>query len=681
MSSMIKNIITDLDIKNVYLNSGINWEIFRDKTFYITGSTGVIGSFIIRCLLNANKQSNLNLKVIAAVRNIATAITFFNQKEVQTEALELYKSDVTNELDYSGKVDYIIHAASNTSSASFIEKPVETFNVAVKGTENILNFAKEKSVESIVYLSSMEVYGNIDNPKPLKESDFGDLDANEARSSYPLGKRAAENLCYSYAEEYEIPVKVVRLAQVIGSNVAYNDTRVYAQFARSIVEKRDIVLNTTAQTTRSYCYITDVVTGILTVLTKGQNGECYNIANEESSFKICDIAKSLCSQYTSSNLIFDIKESAQYYKETHWVLDNTKLKNLGWEAKITLKEAYNKLINSFCYQKKFYIIGVSYDIEGLCAIMTSVTAHCLYARSQGYIPIVDMKHYQNQYFKDDRAYKDNSWEYYFKQPDGYSLKDIDINSEIILSKNKFAPPNTELITCVDLPEFGNVSSNVHKQKMKQDWKNVIEFNDETKEYFNNIYSKYIDEKDIVLGVLARGTDYLYKKPKNENRQPEPSQIIKKVKEVLNKYPEINKIYLSTEDAGIYELFKKTFGDMIIDNHQYRYSYDKNKKDFLANIKIDRPNHNYELGREYLSSIYILSKCKYFIGGRVAGTKYVWIWSEDKIYNYIFSLGKYGRYSNKILKKIFSFQNTTNKKHKVLTICGVKFKFKRKNKKN
>ncbi len=355
MNSMIKNKITNLDIETVYSNSAIDWEIFRDKTFYITGSTGVIGSFIIRCLLNANKQSNLNLKVIAAVRNFDAAINFFNQKEVQTEDLELYKSDVTNELDYSGKVDYIIHAASNTSSVSFIEKPVETFKVAVKGTENILKFAKEKSIESMVYLSSMEVYGNVYEPRLLKEDYLGSLDINEARSSYPMGKRSAEVLCYSYAREYETPVKVVRLAQVIGSNVAYNDTRVYAQFARSIVEKRDIILNTTAQTTRSYCYITDVVTGILTVLTKGKNGECYNIANEESSFKICDIAKSLCDQYTSSNLVFDIKESTQYYKETHWVLDNTKLKNLGWEAKITLKEAYNKLINSFCYQKNINV--------------------------------------------------------------------------------------------------------------------------------------------------------------------------------------------------------------------------------------------------------------------------------------------------------------------------------------
>lgn len=346
---MIKNKITDLDIKNVYLNGGIDWEIFRNKTIYITGATGVIGSFIIRCLRHANKHSELNLKIVAAVRNPQAAMKFFNKKD--SNNFIFYKNDVMNPIKYRGHVDYIIHAASNTSSASFVEKPVETFNVAVKGTENVLNFAKEKNVKSMVYLSSMEVYGNVNEPRLLKESDLGDLDLTEARSSYPMGKRAAENLCYSCAKEYNIPVKVARLAQVIGANVDYNDSRVYAQFARSIVEKQDIILNTKAETTRSYCYISDIVTGLLTTLIKGENGECYNIANEESSYRICDIAKALCAKYTSSKLIFDIKDSTPYFKETHWVLDNNKLKSLDWSAQVTLKEAYEKLISSFYYQK------------------------------------------------------------------------------------------------------------------------------------------------------------------------------------------------------------------------------------------------------------------------------------------------------------------------------------------
>ncbi len=349
MSTLVKNKITDLDIKNVYLNSGIDWEEFRNKTFYITGATGVIGSFIIRCLRHANKHSELNIKIIAAVRNIEKVEKFFDRKGKKN--FEFYKSDVMNKINYKGNVDYIIHCANNTSSKSFIENPVETFNVAVKGTENILNFAKEKNVESVVYLSSMEVYGNIDQPKPLKETDLGNLDLTDTRSSYPMGKRAAETLCYNYAKEYNVPVKVVRLAQVIGSNVDYDDTRVYAQFARSIVEKKDIILNTKAATKRSYLYITDAVTGILTILTKGKNGEAYNNNNNKDFPSISEIAQGLSNKYTSTKVVFNLDNQNPYAPETHWILDNSKLISLGWEPKVSLEEAYNKLISSFYYQK------------------------------------------------------------------------------------------------------------------------------------------------------------------------------------------------------------------------------------------------------------------------------------------------------------------------------------------
>lgn len=348
---MIKNKIISFDIKDVYQNETINWENFRNKTFYITGATGVIGSFLIRCLRYANEHSELNLKIVAGVRNIEKAKTFFRREKVSTSDFEIIKSDVTNPISYKNKIDYIIHCASNTASKSFIDYPVETFNVAVEGTKNILDFAKNKQVESVLYLSSMEVYGEINEPICLKESYLGKIDVLDPRSSYPMGKRAAEEFCYAYANEYNIPVKVVRLAQIIGANVDYSDSRVYAQFARSIVEKENIILNTPAKTQRSYCYISDLIVALLLVLVKGQNGECYNISNEKATKTISDIAKSLTNKYKNSKLVFDIKEDSPYAKETHWMLDSGKLKQLGWSAKVDIDEMYNRIINSFYHQK------------------------------------------------------------------------------------------------------------------------------------------------------------------------------------------------------------------------------------------------------------------------------------------------------------------------------------------
>ena len=87
--------------------------------------------------------------------------------------------------------------------------------------------------------------------------------------------------------------------------------------------------------------------------------------------------------------------------------------------------------------KKFYVISVTYNIEGLFAIVNSVINHCIYAKKQGYIPVINMKHYKNQYFKDNKAYKDNSWEYFFEQPAGYTLDDIKEEDEFIISPNIF----------------------------------------------------------------------------------------------------------------------------------------------------------------------------------------------------------------------------------------------------
>ena len=110
---------------------------------------------------------------------------------------------------------------------------------------------------------------------------------------------------------------------------------------------------------------------------------------------------------------------------------------------------------------------------------------------------------------------------------------------------------------------------------------------------------------------------------------------------MKKYPEISKIYLATEDELIYEMFKKEFGDKLLDNNQYRYKYtDKQADKFISSIKVDRPDHSYNLGREYLASLYILSKCDYFVGGRCAGTRDAFVMQDDWKDAYIWDLGLY-----------------------------------------
>ena len=132
--------------------------------------------------------------------------------------------------------------------------------------------------------------------------------------------------------------------------------------------------------------------------------------------------------------------------------------------------------------------------------------------------------------------------------------------------------------------------------------------------------------------------------------------------------------MATEDNEIYKKFKKEFGEMLIENTQYKYSYDKSSNKLLSELHIERKDHNYNLAKEYLFSIYLLSKCKYFIGGKTTGTKWAWILSHNWEDFYIWDYGKYGR---TIKEKLFSIttQKQNYKTYKILQILGLKLRIK------
>lgn len=346
-----KTRIESFDTREIVHSENINWEYFKNSVVMVTGATGLIGKQIVNALLYANENSETNITIIALVRNKKKADKLFWQN--CTNKLKYVVQDIQKPVKYNGKIDFIIHTANSTSSRDFAEKPVETINSIITGTKNVLDFAKKKQVKGVVYLSSMEVYGetDINRKEPLKETDLGYINPSNPRSSYPEGKKLAENLCVSYFNEYGIPVKIARLAQTIGGAVDYNDKRVFAEFARNIVEKQDIVLQTKGESIRSYCYITDAVIGVFVLLERGEDGEIYNIANPETTCSIKDMAEMLCAKYPDSHLRFELKENKAFLGTINYSLDIEKIKKTGWLPKIDMNEIFERLVNGFSAQK------------------------------------------------------------------------------------------------------------------------------------------------------------------------------------------------------------------------------------------------------------------------------------------------------------------------------------------
>lgn len=348
------DIIIHEDLAGIASTKYIPWDLLKNKSILVTGATGLIGYQTVLALLYADKERKLGLTVFAVVRNEQKAKEMFAL--AQNSNLKFVVQDILKPLCIPDKIDYIIHGASMTGSKDFVDYPVETIKTSIQGTENILEFAKKNKIEGMVYLSSLEVYGVVDfSVKKVSEKLYGTLDPMSVRSSYSEGKRMVECLCASYASEYNLPIKVVRLCQTFGPGVSYNDNRVFAQFARSVIEGKDIVLKTDGSTERNYCYIKDTITGILTVLLKGNNGEAYNIANRNTLITIRQMAELLINQYPESGsaLVFDIAEDITklgYNPKIIMNLDTEKIESLGWSASVDLPNMFARMITSMTEQ-------------------------------------------------------------------------------------------------------------------------------------------------------------------------------------------------------------------------------------------------------------------------------------------------------------------------------------------
>ena len=319
-------------------------ESLRGKTFLITGATGLIGSVMIKCLLALNRKHLLGIKIIAVIRDLDKAKSVFADElsEIVFKRINLSEINIST---IDADVDYIVHLASPTASKFFVDHPVETLRTVIEGTTAVLEYARNKGVKGMVYASSLEVYGSNDTDEWLDEKFQGYVNPVESRSSYNMGKRVAECLCHSYAVEYQVPVMMARFTQVFGAGISESENRVFAQFARSIIEGKDIEIHTQGLSAKPYCYTTDAVSAMLYILLKGQNGEAYNVASKDSYISIRDMAYMLRDDF-NPNISVRIcpKENQGYAPQTKLKLSTDKMEALGWKPHYNLQSMFDRLI-------------------------------------------------------------------------------------------------------------------------------------------------------------------------------------------------------------------------------------------------------------------------------------------------------------------------------------------------
>ena len=348
MNKILLNDITDLINTTDYGNT------FDEKTILVTGANGLIAKYLTLYLLMYNKLKNTNIKVLALVRN-KNKLTDF-EDFLEDDHLEFLYQDVCDPINYPKDVDYIFHAASNASAYAIRTDPIGIIKANVLGTINVLEFAKEKNIQKIVFPSTREIYGKVEGLTTIKETDMGTLDPLDSRNCYPESKRMAEAIFKSYSIQYGIPFNILRIAHTYGPTMPLaSDGRVMADFLNFAVNNEDIVLNSDGTAVRAFCYITDTIKGILTVFKNGSINEVYNLSNTTEPLMIRDLALEIVNLSGKNiNLKFkdpSLEELKGYTSYKMVDMDNSKLEQLGWQPEVELKDGLARTLKYYDKEK------------------------------------------------------------------------------------------------------------------------------------------------------------------------------------------------------------------------------------------------------------------------------------------------------------------------------------------
>ena len=337
-----------LDDINSIANSDLLWHKLRNGSVLISGSTGLLGSFLIDVLMEKNLKG-LNCRIYALGRSVQKAEIRFS-RWINHANFTFCVCDVNKDiaLENVSNIDYVLHFASNTHPMQYSTDPIGTIMTNIVGLRNMLEFAAKHQCRRFSFASSVEVYGeNRGDVDLFDESYCGYINSNILRAGYPESKRCGEALCQAYRKQMGFDVVIPRFARSYGPTMSLDDSRAISQFLIKGMNRENIVLKSDGSQLFSYTYMADAVSGFLTALLSGKDGDAYNIADEESNISLKDLAK-ITADYAGSSVVYrapDAVEKAGYSKATKSLMNGNKLKELGWKPLYSIKTGVPRTID------------------------------------------------------------------------------------------------------------------------------------------------------------------------------------------------------------------------------------------------------------------------------------------------------------------------------------------------
>lgn len=337
------------DLQNI-IGADLPWSRFKDKRILVTGASGFLPGYFVETLLALSAAGEGPKEVVGLVRDLRKAQIRFMHHRGRSDFL-LIERDLCLPLVFAEKFHFIIHAASQASPKFYLTDPIGTLKPNAIGTYHLLERARSDQAEGFLFISSGEVYGQSTARALIEESDYGYLDPTTVRSCYAESKRLAENLCVSMHHQFGLPTYIARPFHTYGPGIAMDDGRVFADFIADIIAGQNIRVKGDGTARRAFCYVSDAITGLFTILLKGEVARPYNVGNDNACVSIGELANTLAASFPERGLkvVFDAASVNPSYSKSP-LLSNCPsvnvLRELGWNPYVAIEEGFRRTVSS-----------------------------------------------------------------------------------------------------------------------------------------------------------------------------------------------------------------------------------------------------------------------------------------------------------------------------------------------
>jgi dTDP-glucose 4,6-dehydratase/UDP-glucuronate decarboxylase len=313
------------DLGYICENLTSEFDTLSGKRILITGGAGFLGYYLVQSILHWN---SINPKLTPI--SVVVYDNFMRGKpdwliNIETDPyLFVQKYDVIDPLPANiGDFQFIIHGATIASPMYYRMYPIETMDANINGLRHLLDYSrsqkeKDKPIEGFLFYSTSEIYGD-PTPEdiPTPETYRGNVSSIGPRACYDESKRYGETLCVNFAQQYDLPIRIVRPFNNYGPGLKITDRRALPDFARDVLKGNDIILLSDGSPTRTFCYVADAVVGYFKVLVRGRNGEPYNIGLDKPEISIRQLADMVINSARElfdyqGNLVFEVSADKEY---------------------------------------------------------------------------------------------------------------------------------------------------------------------------------------------------------------------------------------------------------------------------------------------------------------------------------------------------------------------------------